>query len=165
MEEICVMIKLYHGSNVRIEHINLNIGYINKDFGKGFYLTNLEEQAAAMAKRKARLFIGAQPIITTFLFDESCLNSGLLNVKIFAGVCDEWAEFIFQNRRASETGYKHNYDIVIGPVADDGVVIQLDRYEKGQITLHQLVDELQYRKLNNQYFFGTENAIKYLQVL
>lgn len=158
------MLKLYHGSNVRIERINLEVGHINKDFGKGFYLTNIQSQAEEMAKRKSRLFLGTQPIVTTFLFDNSCLNKSILNVKIFDGVCDEWADFIFQNRRASETGYKHNYDIVIDPVADDGVVLQLDRYEMGQITLQQLVEELRYRKLNNQYFFGTENAIKFLQI-
>ena len=156
------MLKLYHGSNVRIEKIDLSVGHINKDFGKGFYLTNLKDQAEEMAKRKARIYMGAQPVVTTFLFDEACLNNGALNIKIFDGVSDEWAQFIFENRRASETGYTHNYDIVIGPVADDGVVMQLDRYEMGQITLQQLVEELRYRKLNNQYFFGTERAINYL---
>ena len=159
------MLKLYHGSNVRIERIDLLIGHINKDFGKGFYLTTLKEQAEAMAKRKARLFIDAVPIVTEFNFDDSCLTNNDLNVKVFEGVSEEWAEFIFENRRASETGFSHNYDIVIGPVADDGVVIQLDRYEMGKITLQQLVEELRFRKLNNQYYFGTEKAIKYLTVL
>lgn len=159
------MLKLYHGSNVRIEHIDLSVGHINKDFGKGFYLTTIKEQAEAMAKRKARLFIDAVPIVTEFIFDDSSLNDKELNVKIFDGVSEEWAAFIFENRRASETGFHHNYDIVIGPVADDGVVMQLDRYEMGKITLQQLVDELRYRKLNNQYYFGTERAIKYLTLL
>lgn len=159
------MLKLYHGSNVRIERIDLSVGHINKDFGKGFYLTDIKTQADEMAKRKARLYLDAQPIVTTFLFDDKCLNDNSLNVKVFNGVSDEWADFIFQNRRASETGFKHDFDIVIGPVADDGVVMQLDRYEMGQITLQQLVEELRYRKLNSQYFFGTERAILYLQIL
>lgn len=159
------MLKLYHGSNVRIERIDLYVGHINKDFGKGFYLTTIKEQAEAMAKRKARLYIDAVPIVTEFIFDDSGLNDKELNVKIFDGVSEEWADFIFENRRASETGFRHNYDIIIGPVADDGVVMQLDRYEMGKITLQQLVDELRYRKLNNQYYFGTERAIKYLTLL
>ena len=45
------------------------------------------------------------------------------------------------------------------------LILQLDRYELGQITLQQLVEELRYRKLNNQYFFGTKRATQYLQVL
>ena len=159
------MLKLYHGSNVRIERIDLSVGHINKDFGKGFYLTDIKTQADEMAKRKARLFLGAEPIVTTFMFDDRCLKDNSLNVKIFNGVSDEWPDFIFQNRRASETGFKHDFDIVIGPVADDGVVMQLDRYEMGQITLQQLVEELRYRKLNSQYFFGTERAIQYLHLL
>ena len=159
------MLKLYHGSNVRIERIDLSVGHINKDFGKGFYLTTIKEQAEAMAKRKARLFIDAVPIVTEFIFDDSSLNDKELNVKIFDGVSEEWAAFIFENRRASETGFRHNYDIIIGPVADDGVVMQLDRYEMGKITLQQLVDELRYRKLNNQYYFGTDRAIKHLTLL
>jgi hypothetical protein len=159
------MLKLYHGSNVRIERIDLSVGHINKDFGKGFYLTTIKEQAEAMAKRKARLYIDAVPIVTEFIFDDSGLNDKELNVKIFDVVSEEWADFIFENRRASETGFRHNYDIIIGPVADDGVVMQLDRYEMGKITLQQLVDELRYRKLNNQYYFGTERAIKYLTLL
>ncbi len=159
------MLKLYHGSNIRIEKIDLSAGHVNKDFGKGFYLTDIKEQAEAMAIRKARIFPGSQPVVTSFLFNDTCLRDNSLNIKIFDKVSDEWADFICQNRRASESGYVHNYDIVIGPVADDGVVMQLNRYEMGQITLHQLVEELRYRYLNNQYFFGTERAVKFLELL
>ena len=75
------MLKLYHGSNVRIERIDLSVGHINKDFGKGFYLTTIKEQAEAMAKRKARLFIDAVPIVTEFIFDDSSLNDKELKVQ------------------------------------------------------------------------------------
>ena len=158
------MIKLYHGSNVRIGRIDISAGHINKDFGKGFYLTDIKEQAEAMAKRKSRMYIDAQPIVTSFVFDDSCIKNSSLKVKVFEEVSEEWAEFVYQNRRASESGYRHDYDIVIGPVADDGVVMQLDRYEMGMITLSQLVSELRYKRLNNQYFFGTECSIKYLSL-
>ncbi|MCQ2311465.1 MAG: DUF3990 domain-containing protein [Paludibacteraceae bacterium] len=157
------MLKLYHGSDVLIEKIDLTQGRINKDFGQGFYLTTLLEQAKEMAKRRARQSIGAQSVVTTFLFDDSCLNSGDLNVKIFPQVSAEWAQFILNNRHATRNGYKHDYDIVIGPIADDGVVQQLDLYELGMITMEQLVTSLHYRELNNQYYFGTERSIQYLQ--
>ena len=84
------MLKLYPGSNVRIEKIDLSVGHINKDFGKGFYLTDIKTQAEEMAKRKARMYVDAQPFVTTFLFDDACLKSSILNVKIFDGVSDEW---------------------------------------------------------------------------
>ncbi len=153
------MFELYHGSNVAIDKIDLSKGHINKDFGKGFYLTTLPQQAMEMAKRKARQFLDAKPIVTTFLFDEKELTSGELNVKVFHTVSEEWAMFILQNRKASRTGFHHDYDIVVGPVADDGVVQQLDLFEMGLITLPQLVEALRYRDLNNQYFFGTERAV------
>lgn len=55
--------------------------------------------------------------------------------------------------------------IVLGPVADDGVVFQLERYLQGMISLDVLVEELTYRKLNRQYFFGSEAAISKLKRL
>ncbi len=153
------MLELYHGSNVAIDKIDLSKGHINKDFGKGFYLTTLPQQAMEMAKRKARQFLDAKPVVTTFLFDENELTSGELNVKVFHTVSEEWAMFILQNRKASRTGFHHDYDIVVGPVADDSVVQQLDLFEMGLITLSQLVEALRYRNINNQYFFGTERAV------
>lgn len=75
----------------------------------------------------------------------------------------EWAKFILANRKRSKEKFVHDYDIVVGPVADDGVAFQLERYLYGGMTLEQLAKELTYRKLNRQYFFGTEKAISYLQ--
>lgn len=60
---------------------------------------------------------------------------------------------------------EHNFDIVIGPIADDGVAFQLELYTRQIITLETLVKELTYKKLNKQYFFGTELAISKLQKL
>lgn len=163
MEENCSMIKLYHGSDVKIEQIDLSLGRINKDFGKGFYLTSLQQQAMEMAKRRALQSPENEAIVTEFMFDDSCLTSSELNIKIFPKVTEEWALFILNNRHASHTKFRHNYDIVIGPVADDGVVQQLDLYEMQIITLQQLVESLRYKEINNQYFFGTERALSYLK--
>ena len=99
------------------------------------------------------------------MFDDSCLKSSELNIKTFPTVSEEWALFILNNRHASRTEFRHNYDIVIGPVADDGVVQQLDLYEMQLISLQQLVEALRYRKLNDQYYFGTERSLTYLKRL
>lgn len=164
------MITLFHGSNVYIEKVDLSKGLIDKDFGKGFYLTDIHEQAVAMAKRKARIAVlenpnskFVDPVVTSFHFDESVLTSGELNVLYFDKPSAEWAKFIVQNRQSRKTGFTHNYDIVYGPVADDGVFDQLRRYIQGRITAEQLAEELVYQKLNNQYFFGTEKSIEYLK--
>ena len=40
---------LYHGSNMAIDGIDLNRCRPYKDFGRGFYLTDIREQAQRMA--------------------------------------------------------------------------------------------------------------------
>lgn len=65
--------------------------------------------------------------------------------------------------RKPERNKPHGYDVIIGPIADDGVAFQLERYSRQMITLETLVKELTYRKLNRQFFFGTELSISKLQ--
>lgn len=156
---------LYHGSNVRIEKIDLSLGQLDKDFGRGFYLTDIKQQAEDMAARRCRITGQGKPTITTFEFDERWLNTGELKVLKFDKPDEPWARFILANRKASRTGFTHDYDIVIGPVADDGVVFQLNRYIRGLIDMDRLIKELTYKDLNRQYFFGTERAIDKLTKL
>ena len=156
------MITLYHGSNVSIEKIDLTRSHPHKDFGKGYYLTDIRTQAEAMSIRRVRIAGEGEPTLTVYSFDESQLHSPELRVKVFNEPTEEWALFVLSNREASLTGYTHDYDIVIGPIADDGVAFQLDRYTRHMITLATLVEELTYRKLNRQYYFGTERALQTL---
>ena len=62
--------KLYHGSNTQIIKIDLDRCRPYKDFGKGFYLTDIKEQALRMAARTARIYDGT-PTLTEFEFDLS----------------------------------------------------------------------------------------------
>ena len=156
------MITLYHGSNVEIETINLDKCSPYKDFGKGFYLTDIKEQAKQMAVRRTRIAEEKKPTVTAYSFDERLLENSSLQVKLFDTPSREWALFILANRKG---WMQPVYDIVIGPIADDGVVFQLERYMHRLITLDTLVEELTYRKLNRQYFFGTELSISKLQKL
>lgn len=64
--------KLYHGSNVVIEEIDLAKCKPYKDFGQGFYLTEIKEQAFEMAKRTAKIY-GGNPVVNEFEFDELAL--------------------------------------------------------------------------------------------
>ena len=156
------MMTLYHGSNVLIDYIDLSMSKPNKDFGKGFYLTDIREQALEMAYRRCRFLGQGEPVVTSFSFDEALLENNILKIKRFETPSEEWAYFILKNRHANVNNFRHDFDIVIGPVADDGVAFQLGRYERGLITLQTLAEELRYKKLNRQYFFGTERAIHYL---
>lgn len=159
------MIKLYHGSNVKITAIDLSLCNPNKDFGQGFYLTDIREQAEQMAIRRTRITGEGTPTISTFEFDETLLGSKELNVKMFDKPNKEWALFILANRNNKKQKVKNDYDIVVGPIADDGVAFQLERYVKHMISLNALVKELTYRHLNRQYFFGTESSISKLKAI
>lgn len=153
--------KLYHGTNRDFQEIDIAKSNPYKDFGKGFYLTDLRHQAERMALRKVKFF-GGECVVQEYEFDESLLEDSILNVKVFPSPDEEWAAFIHNNR--NNTGeYRHDYDIVIGPIADDGVAFLLGRYEEGTITLAELARQLEYKQLNNQYFFGTLRAINFLK--
>ncbi len=153
--------KLYHGSNVEIESINLDLGRRGKDFGKGFYVNPDYMQAVEFCSSVIRREGQGIPTVTSFDFDESALD--ILNVMRFDGYSKEWAEFILKNRNNISDEPAHDYDIVIGPIADDGVGTQIRRLSRGFITFDAFLEELKYSKVSIQYFFGTEEAIKYLK--
>ena len=153
--------KLYHGSNVEIECVDLARGRRGKDFGKGFYANPDYMQAVEFCSNVVRREGSEVPTVTSFDFDESALD--VLNVMRFDGYSKEWAEFILMNRNNSSDVPAHHYDIVVGPIADDGVGTQIRRLSRGFITFDAFLEELKYCKVSIQYFFGTENALKYLK--
>ena len=64
--------RLYHGSNVDIQKIELSKCRPNKDFGKGFYLTSIKEQAERMALRVSKMY-GGTPFVNIYSFNEKVL--------------------------------------------------------------------------------------------
>lgn len=153
--------RLYHGSNMVIEHPDLARCKPYKDFGKGFYLSADKEQALALAKQRVRETQEGEPILNTFSFDDSLMTSRELKVLSFDDYSEEWVKFVLANRDIHGTQPFHNYDIVYGPIADDSVTFQLRRYQRGVIrTIPELIDELRYHKgITYQYFFGTQQAL------
>ena len=153
---------LYHGTNEDIVSIDLTKGLRFKDFGKGFYLTPDKNTAVRMAQKKARLF-GGTPTLITYELDENALHSDL-KVKVFPEkACVEWFLFVDANRDRKNILPIHSYDIVVGPIADDGLVLQLTNYREGIYSPEQAAQLLQDKYLDQQYFFGTQSALKYLQ--
>ena len=98
--------------------------------------------------------------MNSYTFDiESALAT--LNIKVFESANDEWIEFVLANRMVD--GFKHDYDIVIGPVADDRVYAQFSLFEGGLISKETLIRELKTYKLVDQYLFHTEKDIPHLK--
>lgn len=156
--------KLYHGSDITIEKIDFEKSKPFKDFGKGFYLSAEYDQAMEMAKQRIRQKQGVgTPVITAFEFDESVMASCDLKIIRWDNYCVEWAKFVIRNRDRKQPYQWHDYDIVYGPIADDGVTFQIRRYESGFLTIEQLVEELKYAGgITFQYFFANEKAISKL---
>ena len=86
--------KLYHGTNTEFDEILLSKCRPNKDFGRGFYLTNLRSQAQEQAIRRSEFEGWGTPLVQEDLFDEKWLRDPNLKVKVFECVNREWAEFI-----------------------------------------------------------------------
>lgn len=158
------MITLYHGSNVHIEQIDLSLSRKGKDFGCGFYLNANRQQAVDMAIRTSQRMRSGTPSVTSYMFDESILEKTELNVKVFEDYSIEWAEFVLANRKNTSDTPIHSYDIVIGPIANDTVGVQIRRYVMGYIGMEKLIEELKYRGNRSvQYFFATPKAINLLK--
>ena len=150
---------LYHGSNIPIGRIDLDKSKPNKDFGKGFYLSESEAQAMEMAAFKTSL-LGGEPVVTKFEFDESAMQSSDLRVRVFDDYSEEWADFVFANREGNEV---ERYDIVYGPIANDKIGLQIRKLKDGSIDKAEFLNRLKYMKgVTYQYFFGSERAVKYL---
>lgn len=98
----------------------------------------------------------------TYEMDDAALQSDL-SVKVFPEqACVEWFLFVDANRDRKNVEPVHNYDIAIGPIANDGVVLQLTNYREGIYTPEQAAKLLQDKYLDQQYFFGTERALSFL---
>ena len=155
--------KLYHGSNMSIDEIDLKRGRRGKDFGQGFYLSADRSQAQMMAERTVDREESGEATVTTYLFDDSILfKPSELKVKVFEGYSIEWAEFILMNRCNKTYEPVHDYDIVYGPIADDKVGLQISRYQLQYIPMDELIRQLSFIRPTFQYFFGTERAIRLL---
>jgi len=158
------MIRLYHGSNIAIEQIDLSRSKRGKDFGQGFYLNANPDQAMEMAIRTARFMNEGQPTLSCFDFDETKADKAGLHIKVFTDYSEEWAEFVVMNRKNASDIPAHSYDIVIGPIADDTVGVQIRRYMMGYLSAAALVEELKFKGNHSvQYFFGTHRSVEFLK--
>ena len=150
---------LFHGTDVDFTQICLDKSHNKRDFGVGFYTTILEKQAKDWAYRLSLRNHSKIYFVMKFLFIE---NNGL-KTKRFESLNKEWLEFIKINR--SKGGLQHDYDVVIGPVADDNTMETVQLYMAGIFNADEAVNRLRYNKVNNQISFHTERALEYLRLV
>lgn len=151
---------LYHGSNFEIESIDLDLCRKGTDFGQGFYLTPIEDQAYARAIAKVKAF-GGEPVVTRWMYREDAVAKKLRMLRFDTEDLD-WARFVYMNRTL-EVYPENNYDIISGPVADDNLRLQFSLVRRGLLTLPELASKLSYSQPNEQYCFRSIASLEYLK--
>lgn len=151
--------KLYHGSNIRIDAIDLSLSKPNKDFGSAFYLSPDIEQAKEMAAFKAEL-LGGMEVTTGFEID----SFDGLRVKSFDSYSEGWAHFVYEHRTEPNGKTLHDFDVVYGPIANDRIGAQITRFKQGYITFAEFLERIKFIKgITFQYAFCTQKAIDRLK--
>ncbi len=161
---------LYHGTNLDIQSIDLALCRPYKDFGRGFYTTELSEQAQKMAGRVAKIY-GGTPIVNVYEVPDDLLKIPELNIMNFGNIpSGNWALFVMNNRNKYFTdlgnmncNFDCKYDIVSGPIADDDMTVLFRQYQNNMITLNMLINGMTYKETTTQYSFHTERAVKLLR--
>ena len=140
---------VYHGGYEPVSDPEIRIGRNTKDFGAGFYCTIIKEQAERWARRSNSKIVS--------IYDVR-LNSDL-KIKDFREMSEEWLDFIVDCR----SGKAHDYDIVIGAMADDQIYNFISDFMDGVITRKQFWVLAQFKYPTHQINFCGEAALKCLE--
>lgn len=140
--------ELYQGSYTKVEQPQIIKGQYTKDFGTGFYCTILKEQAERWAGKYD------SPWVNVYEYTKN----EKLRIHEFKELTDEWLDFVV----ACRAGQQHNYDIVIGAMADDQIYNYVADYIRGAITREQFWVMAKFKYPTHQIAFCTEAALEVL---
>ena len=143
--------KLYHSSNAPVENPDTSHSRDYLDFGKGFYLTSIYEQAVKYAQRFLRRQQHAW--LNTYEFIYEPYEWRVLE---FTAYDKAWLDFVSKCRAGMDDS---DFDIVIGGIANDKVIQTLDRYFEGEISEDETLGLLKYEKPNNQYCIRSQSML------
>ena len=151
---------VYHGTDCLFEKIDLRKSADRRDFGTGFYTTTISAQAESWARsRKLR---SGSSCAYVYVYEAEIPESGV-SVKIFDGLTLEWLNTVRDNRKKG--GLQHQFDILMGPVADDNTMLTVSRYVQGIYTAEEAISRLAYARVNDQVTFHTEKALACLHFI
>lgn len=151
---------LYHGSNIEVSKPQILESDRCLDFGKGFYLTSSFEQAKRRGELTVKRRGSGKETVSVFEFDENSVSD--LKILHFTQAQKEWLEYVTMNRK-NQTISNDDYDIVIGPVANDRTMPVISLYFAEIYDIEETIKRLMPQKLCDQYTFRTEKAIKKLK--
>ena len=153
--------KVYHGSHIKIEKIDLSQCRPYRDFGRGFYVTKFLHQAEKWAQNIGRRY-KTQGFVSEFEYHEIGFTQSICKIKHFGSYNEEWLDFVVMNRNEDNQEPVHDYDIVEGPVADDKVQNKIDAYLENKISKTDFLKELKYHEDTHQICFCTLNSLQTL---
>ena len=140
------MLTVYHGSTEKVETPICRFGRKNLDFGQGFYVTDIREQAITWANNMSRNR-NIPPLLNRYhLNREAVLKHA--KCKFFKAYDEEWLTFIIGNRSGEDLAKE--YDYVEGGVANDRVIDTVNLYMAGLIDVTSALRELSKHRPNNQ---------------
>ena len=150
--------KVFHGTNIVIEHPRVINRFKTLDFGEGFYTTENEDQARDFAvkvceRRSPRLV----PVVNCYEFHEDLSRFSILK---FDAPDEQWLDFVVERRKGIPL--REKYDLIIGPVANDDVFGTIILYEAGQLDKENAIRNFKVRKLYNQVVFCNEFVLNRL---
>ena len=151
--------KLYHGSTVAVRKPSLRPGRQNADFGKGFYTTSNPEQVERWAHIKQEREGAPRAVVSVYEFDETLLDSPDWNILQFTGADEAWLFFVTGCRKSRG----HDYDLVLGPVANDKVFTTVNLFESGVLSAEAAILQLKAYKTYDQLSFHTRKVISQLK--
>ena len=140
------MLTVYHGSTEKVETPICRFGRKNLDFGQGFYVTDIREQAITWANNMSRNRNMPALLNRYHLDREAILKQA--KCKIFTAYDEEWLTFIIGNRSGEDLAKE--YDYVEGGVANDRVIDTINLYMAGLIDSTSALRELSKHQPNNQ---------------
>ncbi len=135
--------KVYHASTVRVEHPDICHSRKFLDFGQGFYVTTLEDQALKYAQRFTRR--GKEAWLNVYELEESAMIPYVL--KRFEKYDADWLDFVTACRKGIVVG---DYDIIRGGIANDKVFRTVDLFFAGDITKEEALKRLLFELPNDQ---------------
>ena len=150
------MTRLYHGSYVGVPAPLTGAGRRELDFGPGFYVTNLREQAERWSRRVCIIRAADSPLLSVYDFDETALPADVCRLRL-EHYDQEWLDFIVSSRRGEEPW--KGYDIIEGGVANDQVIDTVEDYYAGRITSEQALGQLRFAKPTHQMCIRRQTII------
>lgn len=151
----------YHGSDTIVDAPKILEANRPLNFGSGFYVTTSKQQARSWAIKVAYRNNVNYRCINQYQLDIERAKAELTLIS-FEKADEKWLDFICNNRNGKPTG---EYDIVIGPVADDRVYRVVVEYENGDIDRENALKQLKTESLCDQILFHTVKSLEFLKYI